>query len=85
MTIISFLQKIGLSMGCKCGPSVVNFYLYLLEKNWLSLNPEIIYKRFIDDIFIISKVEFSLDDLKSQFLYLKLNIIFDKEVVFLDL
>lgn len=80
-----FVQKIGLPMGCKCGPSVANFYLYLLEKNWLCLNSMVIYKRFIDDIFIISSIELNVDDLRSQFLYLKLNIVHGKTVIFLDL
>lgn len=81
----NFKQIIGLPMGCKCGPTVANFYLYLLEKNWLSLNSVSIYKRFIDDILIISTFEIDLDDLEQQFIYLKLNIIKGDTVVFLDL
>ena len=80
-----YLQLIGLPMGCKCGPSVANLYLYILEKNWLSLNSTILYKRFIDDIFIASPFQIDLENLKEQFLYLNLNIVQDEKVNFLDL
>ena len=66
-------------------PSVANLYLHILENKWLSLHPDIIYKRFIDDIFIAAPYQIDLDDLKKQFLYLKLNICKDKIVNFLDL
>ena len=47
---IFFLQLIGLPMGCVCGPSVANLYVYILEKEWLVIhNNELIYFRFIDD------------------------------------
>jgi hypothetical protein len=73
-------------MGCKCGPSVANLYLYILEKNWVSLNSSsILYKRFIDDIFIASTTELDLNEFSTQFNYLKLNINNDKSVIFLDL
>lgn len=44
---IFFIQINGLSMGTCCGPTVANLYLYI--------HKPIIYKRFIDDIFIVSK------------------------------
>jgi hypothetical protein len=40
-------------MGCKCGPTVANLYLYILEKHWLDLHTEVKYFRFIDDIIFI--------------------------------
>jgi hypothetical protein len=80
-----YRQILGLPMGCKCGPSIANIYLYILEKNWVSLNPDKFYRRFIDDQFIISKTEIDIDFFKSQFLYLKINIVTNNVVNFLDL
>ena len=80
-----YVQQIGLPMGCVCGPSVANLYLYILERNWISLNPDKIYKRFIDDTFIASLQPVDLEDFKSYFLYLKLNIEMGNTVIFLDL
>jgi hypothetical protein len=72
-------------MGCIAGPSIANLYIYILEYEWLSLNPEIIYYRFIDDIFIAVKYLINLEDFKAIFLYLKLNIEQNDIVSFLDL
>ena len=81
-----FKQILGLPMGSKCGPSVANLYLFILEKHWISLNSNfIIYKRFIDDIFIASPFKIKIEDLTSLFIYLKLNISNEKSIVFLDL
>jgi hypothetical protein len=80
-----FLQLIGLPMGCKCGPSVANLYLYALEKTYLNRFPDQLYYRFIDDIFIASINEVDLTLLKLQFGYLKLNIVHAQTVTFLDL
>ena len=57
----------------------------ILEISWLNFNPELIYYRFIDDIFIASKSDLNLENFRLTFLYLKLNIVKDNEVVFLDL
>ncbi|CAF1008423.1 unnamed protein product [Brachionus calyciflorus] len=60
---IHFIQIIGLPMGCKCGPTIANFYLYLLEKTWFNIRRELVfYKRFIDDILIISPVEIDTNE-----------------------
>lgn len=80
-----FKQIRGIAMGCKCGPSLANLFLYILEKNWLSLNSVIIYARFIDDLLIISEIELDLNEFLKNFVYLKLNILMNKEVIFLDL
>ena len=82
---LNYLQIKGLPMGCKCGPSVANLFLFILERKWVSLHPEVLYKRFIDDIIIISLIELNIQDLISQFLYLKLNIEKNNTVIFLDL
>ena len=80
-----YLQRIGLPMGCICGSSVANIYIYILELKWLNLNPERLYYRFIDDIFIGSKDLIDEVNFKSNFLYLNLNIVRNDKVAFLDL
>ena len=80
-----YIQKIGQPMGIICGPSIANLYLFILERKWMSLNPDVIYLRFIDDTFTATKREIDLNDFKSQFLYLKLNIESGNCVIFLDL
>lgn len=72
-------------MGIKCGPSIANLYLYLLEINWLTIHRPLMYSRFIDDIFLAIKGEFNVNSLKDNFKYLKLNIENKKRVQFLDL
>jgi len=80
-----FLQRIGIPMGCIAGPVIANTYIYILEKNWVINNPNLIYYRFIDDIFIASPESLNINEFKSIFLYLKLNIESSETVVFLDL
>ena len=80
-----FVQTSGLAMGCICGPSVANMFIYILEKNWISLNKPMVYSRFIDDILIILDKELNESDFLKQFLNLKLNIVHSEEVNFLDL
>jgi len=83
--VFIFLQVIGIAMGCKCGPSIANLYLYILESKWMKLHRPLGYFRFIDDIFLISLGDINLEDFKKQFGYLKLNIVLSKSVNFLDL
>jgi hypothetical protein len=49
-----YIQINGISMGTKCGPCVANLYIYRLEKHWLVIERPLIYKRFIDDIYMLS-------------------------------
>ena len=79
------LQINGLSMGVKCGPSVANMYVYILETKWLTLNKPNIYNRFIDDVFICNKTAIDTNELCNQFKNLKLNIVSGAKVQFLDL
>ena len=72
-------------MGCICGPTVANLYLYALERYQLSINRPLIYKRFIDDIFYLNKGKLDQTDLSLQFENLKLSYFIDKKVPFLDL
>ncbi len=83
-----YIQINGLAMGGKCGPSIANIYVYIKEKDWLSLNtPHNIklYNRFIDDVLIISKYDIIASNFCSIFSNLILNIVKGKEVQFLDL
>ena len=79
-----FLQKIGLPMGCICGPTVANLYLYTIEKSWISTYNPLVYKRFIDDIFYADENVLDIEAFKAHFGYLKLNGSFGKKVIFLD-
>lgn len=80
-----FLQKTGLPMGCICGPSVANLFLYIIEKSWLSIHKPLIYARFIDDIFYADTKPLNEEEFCRHFDYLKLNIVKNKTVNFLDL
>ena len=80
-----FLQLIGIPMGCICGPTLANIFLYVLEKHYLSIHTDRLYLRFIDDNFIASDVEIDEEELQNQFGYLKLNICKGDSVNFLDL
>ena len=46
-----WLQLIGTAMGTHCGPSFANLFLICIEKR-LSLVNILLFKRFLDDIFI---------------------------------
>ena len=80
-----YIQISGIAMGSKCGPSIANIYVYLLEKKFLTIHKPLFYVRFIDDIFVITKKEFEIDLLKRNFVPLKLNIDTNETVNFLDL
>ena len=72
-------------MGSKCGPSIANIYISLLEKNFLTIHKPLLYVRFIDDIFTVMNGTFDINLLLNNFIYLKLNLVTSKIVVFLDL
>ncbi len=80
-----YRQIIGIAMGCICGPTVANLYLYICEKNWVALNNLPLYKRFIDDIAYVSKKGLNQSELTSNFENLKLNFYINDTVPFLDL
>ena len=79
-----FIQLNGLAMGTKCGPTIANIFIAILETKWLYLHKPLVYKRFIDDIFVIT-YKSNIESLEKNFGNLKLNLINDKEVQFLDL
>ena len=82
-----YKQNIGIAMGSACGPSIANLFVYIYEKKWLHIHKPIVYYRFIDDIFIISQMNpMQLSSsLNKSFGQLKLNIISNTIVNFLDL
>ena len=80
-----FKQIKGICMGSKCGPSIANIFVYILERSFLNIHKPIYYKRFIDDIFIITKKDFNILILCGSFEDLKLNVLSEPTVNFLDL
>jgi hypothetical protein len=83
---VDFYKQIrGLAMGSNLGPAIANIVVYKLESKWLDLHSPTLYSRFIDDIFIGSETKLDLTEFKNNFDYLKLNIVHDKKVQFLDL
>ena len=80
-----YKQIKGIAMGSKCGPSIANIYLYVYEKRWLKIEKPLFYKRFIDDIFLITNCNRQIETLKSSFKNLTLNCVSDSIVNFLDL
>ena len=80
-----FLQLIGLPMGCKCGPTIANLYIYILKKDWVSSNKPVLYGRFIDDIALCDDKPLNTAEFEKIFQYLKLNIVHSEKVAFLVL
>ena len=82
---IFYIQLLGIAMGSKCGPSVANMYMSLLEKSFLFIHKPLFYYRYIDDIFAIFRFNFNIDVLINHFGYLKLKCETGAIVNFLDL
>ena len=64
-----FLQKDGIVMGSPLGPTFACFYMGHIEKNMLNKNPDLkpaIYCRYVDDIFVVTRDQPHLDDLKRN-------------------
>jgi hypothetical protein len=80
-----YIQTNGVAMGCKCGPTVANLYLYILEKHWLFLVRPLLYNRYIDDSAIVCKGKLNVEFYKEQFSPLELTFENNKEMNFLDL
>jgi hypothetical protein len=55
-----FRQKKGLAIGSNLGPTVASLVVYKLEKSWMFIHKPLIYKRFLDDIFIASYNEINI-------------------------
>jgi hypothetical protein len=82
---INYLQITGIAMGCICGPTIANIVVYSLEKDFLNISKPFYYKRFIDDIFMITHANSDLSVFSNSFNYLKLNIDSGTKITFLDL
>jgi hypothetical protein len=80
-----YVQIRGISMGIICGPTLANMYLSILEEQFLTIEKPLIYYRYIDDIFIISKTILTDIMFVKYFQNLKLNFVRDNVVNFLDL
>jgi len=65
----TYIQIDGVSMGCVLGPTFANYYMGHLEEKVLNNNPNKpeIYCRYMDDIFISSDKDNSLQILKDSF------------------
>ena len=72
-------------MGSICGPVLANVVVYKLESKWLFIHKPLVYKRYIDDIFILFNTLIDLVVFKGTFGNLRLNIKIGQEVEFLDL
>ena len=80
-----FKQICGLPMGCICGPSIANIYVYILEIKWFYIERPLLYVRFIDDTFLALENELNLENFSKYFIYLKFTKSSGKIVNFLDL
>ena len=80
-----YVQINGIAMGCICGPSVANLFVFILERKWLHINKPLFYGRFIDDICLITHTKLDENSFKQNFLNLKLNIDTGPGINFLDL
>ncbi len=80
-----YLQIKGIAMGCKCAPTIANLYLSLLEKNFLTIHKPFFYKRFLDDLLLITSSDFNINNIFSFFHNLELTLSCKDNVNFLDL
>jgi hypothetical protein len=80
-----FKQNLGVAMGCICGPTIANIFVYIYEKKWITIHKPLAYFRFVDDILLITKDLLCLESLKNAFGSLTLNLVISKRQVFLDL
>jgi len=80
-----YIQISGLPMGCICGPTIANIFMYILEMKWLIIDKPLVYRRFIDDGIIITDKPFCIEIFVSFFLNLKFTFSTGETVNFLDL
>ena len=82
----SFYRQIqGLPMGCICGPSIANLYVYILEIKWYHIEKPLVYFRFIDDTIMALKYKLNFQKYQDSFIYLKFTENSGDEINFLDL
>ena len=89
----NYLQTSGVSMGTKCAPSYANLFMGYFEERYIYphiANKNILYLRYIDDIFLIwTGSEHELNDFIEMINNVHPSIKFDteysyKEIHFLD-
>ncbi len=80
-----FCQSKGIAMGCICAPVIANLYLSILEKSFLITYNPFLYKRYIDDIFLIILKNVDAQLLSQHFHNLELTLSSKTKVNFLDL
>ena len=80
-----FVQILGVPMGCICGPTIANLFLYILEMKWAFIYKPLVYKRYIDDGLLITDKDFDFDHFKSFFFNLNFTITTGEVVNYLDL
>jgi predicted GIY-YIG superfamily endonuclease len=81
----NYLQTTGIAMGCICGPTIANIVVHNLESYFISKYKPFYYKRYIDDIFMITDANFDLSIFSNSFDYLKLCVDSGPKINFLDL
>ena len=64
-----YIQRDGVSMGSPLGPTLANYYMCYIENNVLPTmdNPPVVYARYVDDVFILTKNIQTLHELKEKF------------------
>jgi hypothetical protein len=80
-----YMQKKGIALGSKCGPSIANLYVYIYENKWLYIHRPKFYLRFIDYICLSLKNKNDLETLKNSFRNLTLNKETGESLPFLDI
>ena len=80
-----FKQNLGVAMGCICGPTIANIFVYIYEKKWITIHKPLAYFRFVDDVLLITRDLLCLESLKNAFGSLTLNLVISKKQIFLDL
>jgi hypothetical protein len=74
-----YKQMIGLPMGSRISGLLANIYLDYLEKSIVPTLPIAIYKRYVDDIFILTKDSDSADNIANQLNNISEKIKFEME------
>ena len=65
-----YVQKEGVSMGSRLGPTFADFYMCNLENKIFEENPNLLpsmYARYVDDIFMVVQSSEQVDAIKSKF------------------
>jgi hypothetical protein len=80
-----YIQIKGISMGVICGPTIANLYLSLLENSLTTIEKPLLYKRYIDDIFIIIDRTIDQKFFQEYFPDLSISICSNDEVIYITI